>query len=49
MQVIVISADNVNTFKYRLHRFLPTNNDYDYKSTLTGTGNRCFVDIVGNT
>jgi len=45
-----ISANNVNTLKSRLDRFW-ANQDliYDYKSTLTGTGNRSFGDNIDNT
>jgi len=41
----VNSANNVNTFKNRLDRFW-TNQElmYDYKSSLTGIGNRSSVD-----
>jgi len=43
----VISANNVNTFKNRLDRF-SANQElmFDYKSTLTGTGNRSFVGHI---
>jgi len=41
----VISANNVNTFKNRLHRFWANQElIFDYKSSLTGTGNRSFID-----
>jgi len=41
----VINANNVNTFKNRLDQFW-ANQDwiFDYKSTLTGTGNMSFID-----
>jgi len=41
----VISANNVNTFKNKLDQFW-ANQDliFDYKSTLTGTGNLSFID-----
>jgi len=46
----VISANNVNTFKNRLHRFW-ANKDliYYYKSILTGISHRSFVDNVDYT
>jgi len=41
----VISANNVNTFKNRLDKFWANQElIFDYKSSLTGTGNRSFVD-----
>jgi len=41
----VISAHNVNTFKNRLDKFLANQElIFDYKSSLTGTENRSFVD-----
>jgi len=43
----VISAHNVNTFKNRLDKFWANANQefiFDYKSSLTGTANRSFVD-----
>ena len=41
----VISANNVNTFKNRLDNFWANQElIFDYKSSLTGTGNRSFVD-----
>jgi len=41
----VISANNVNTFKNRLDKFWANQELIsDYKSSLTGTGNRSFVD-----
>jgi len=42
----VISANNANTFKNRLDKFWANQElIFDYKSSLTGTGNRSFVDI----
>jgi len=42
---IVISANNVNTFKNGLNRFWANQEFiFDYKSTLTATGNRSFID-----
>ena len=41
----VISANNVNTFKNRLDKFWANQElIFHYKSSLTGTGNRSFVD-----
>ena len=41
----MISANNVNTFKNRLDKFWANQElIFDYKSSLTGTGNRSFVD-----
>jgi len=41
----VISANNVNTFKNRLDKFWANKElIFDDKSSLTGTGNRSFVD-----
>jgi len=41
----VISANNVNTFKNRLDKFWANKElIFDYKSSLTGTGNRSFID-----
>jgi len=46
----VISANNVNTFKNRSDKFWAKQElIFDYKSSLTGTGNRSFVyssDII---
>jgi len=43
----VISANNVNTFKNRLDKFWANQElIFDYKSSLTGTGNRSFVHFV---
>ena len=41
----VISTNNVNTFKNRLDKFWANQElIFDYKSSLTRTGNRSFVD-----
>ena len=41
----VISANNVNTFKNRLDKFWANQElTFDYKSSLTGTENRSFID-----
>ena len=41
----VISANNVNTFKNRLDKFWANQElIFDYKSSLTGTGNTSFID-----
>jgi len=41
----VISGNNVNTFKNRLDKFWANQElIFDYKSSLTGTGNRSFID-----
>jgi len=41
----VISANNVNTFKNRLGKFFANQElIFDYKSSLTGTGNSSFID-----
>ena len=43
----MIGANNVNTFKNRLDRLWSYHElIYDGKSTLTGTGDRSFVDNV---
>ena len=50
MQNIQSCANNVNTFKNRYNRFWVYQKFiYDYRSTLTGTGNRSFVDNINDT
>jgi len=45
LPVSVISANNVNTFKNRLDKCWANQKlIFDYESSLTGTGNRSFVD-----
>ena len=50
LPALVISANNVNTFKNRLDMFC-INQEliYNYKSTLTGIGNRSSVDNFDDT
>jgi len=45
----VISANNVNTFRNRLDKFWAKQElIFDYKSSLTGRGNRNFINSSDN-
>jgi len=44
LNVFFVNVNNVNTFKNRLDKFCANQElIFDYKSSLTGTGNRSFV------